>query len=148
MRKIFLGIFVVSFLLMPVILTLVAAEESQVTLGSSKFYAPISRGFGTVRPKEIFNGGDPSGHVTNITWDSWGGAEATGHGMNAIFKPAGGYYATQVRIDLSARNVGTCPGESHPSYRQLFAREPSRPGGKPGKWFLWAEAHDLCADGP
>jgi hypothetical protein len=67
MRKIFLGIFVVSFLLMPVVLTLGAGEESQVTLGSSKFYAPISRGFGTVKPKEIFNGGDPSGLVTNIT---------------------------------------------------------------------------------
>ena len=148
MKKIFLGLFVVIFLLMPVILTLGAGEESQVTLGSSKFFAPLSRGFGTVRPKEIFNGGDPSGLVTNINWVSWGGAQATGHGLSAIFKPGGGYYGTPVRIDLIARDEGTCPGVSHPADRQLFAREPSRPRGKPGKWFLWAGANDLCAASP
>jgi hypothetical protein len=118
------------------------------TLGSSKFYAPNSKGFGSVRPTEIFNGGDPSGLVTKIHWSTWGGTQAEGHGLNAIFAPKGGYYGQLVRIDLLARDRGKCPGSSRPVYRQLLVREPSRPGGPDGKWFLWSGAHDLCASGP
>ncbi len=119
-----------------------------MTLGSSSFYAPNSQGFGSVRPIRIFNGGDPSGLVTGITWTSWGGKDALGHGLNAIFRPQGGYYGKLVRIDLWARDKGTCPGSSRPAYRQLLVREPSHPGGRDGPWVLWSGAHSLCASSP
>jgi len=119
-----------------------------VTLGSKKFYAPNSTGFGTVKPAKIFNGGDPSGYVTKIVWTSWGGAQASGHGLNAVNKPNGGYYATLVTIDLKPQDRGTCPGSSQLVYRQLLVREPSRPGGSVGKWFLWSNAHNLCSSSP
>ncbi len=121
---------------------------SSVTLGSPKFYAPRSEGFGTVRPATIFNGGDPSGLVTKIQWTTWGGATAAGHGLNAIFKPHGGYYSQLVRIDLIARDKGTCPGSSQQAYRQLLFRVPNRPGGPFGKWSLWSGARTLCAATP
>jgi hypothetical protein len=123
-------------------------SEGGVTLGSSKFYAPQSRGFGSVRPAKIFNGGDPSGLVTNIHWDTWGGVEALGRGLNAISAPKGGYYRRLARIDLKARDRGPCPGSSRLVYRQLLARVPSRPGGPVGSWFLWSGAHDLCDSSP
>lgn len=123
-------------------------SQASVTLGSKRFYAPQSEGFGTVRPHDIFNGGDPSGSVTKIHWVSWGGGSARGHGLNAIFRPQGGYYAKLVRIELWARKRGRCPGEGHQAYRQLWFREPSRPGGPLGRWQLWSGAHDLCASSP
>jgi hypothetical protein len=124
------------------------ASLTSVTLGSSRFYAPASKGFGTMRPAEIFNGGDPSGLVTGIHWSSWGGSTAVGAGLNAIFKPQGGYYRQLVRIDLTARDRGMCPGSTHLAYRQLWVREPKRPGGPLGSPFLWSGAHDLCASSP
>ena len=42
-------------------------------------------GFGEVKPRGIFNGGDPTATVTDITWKSWGGPQAIGTGT--------GYYA-------------------------------------------------------
>jgi hypothetical protein len=122
-----------------------SASGGAVVLGSTRFHAPASRGFGTTRPAELFNGGDPSGLVTHIHWTSWGGTQAAGYGLNAIFKPQGGYYGQLVRIDLIARDRGTCPGSSRLVYRQLLAREPPRPGGPDGKWFLWNGAASLCA---
>ena len=32
-------------------------------------------GFGRARPRKIFNGGDPTGLVTKVSWQSWGGAQ-------------------------------------------------------------------------
>lgn len=48
------------------------------TLG--QVWASNQEGYGAVRPTTVFNGGDPTGMVNNITWSSWGGAEATGTG--------------------------------------------------------------------
>ena len=74
--------------------------------------------------------------MTEIRWSTWGGTQAKGHGLNAIFMPKGGYYSQLVVIDLMARDRGTCPGSPHLAYRQLLVRELSRPGGPVGKWFL------------
>jgi hypothetical protein len=43
-------------------------------------YPPSSaaRGFGQVRPREIYYGGDPTGLVCDIHWHSWGGRVARG----------------------------------------------------------------------
>src|SRR5690242_5464978 len=44
------------------------------TLGTT--WAPSQQGYGEVRPRVIFNGGDPTGLVQNISWTSWGGEQA------------------------------------------------------------------------
>jgi hypothetical protein len=145
MRNLLLGAMVIALVGAA---TTDARPLATVTLGSKRFYSPESTGFGTVRPVMIFNGGDPSGLVTKIHWSSWGGPVATGQGLNAIFKPQGGYYPHLVRIDLTARDRGRCPGSSRLAYRQLVVRAPTRPGGPLGAPFLWSGAHSLCASGP
>src|SRR6185312_6638391 len=71
-------------------------------LGAKAFAAPYGNGFGSAEPKEIFNGGDPSGSVRNIHWSGWGNPTAIGYGLNPIFKPHGGYYRKPARIELRA----------------------------------------------
>jgi hypothetical protein len=68
-------------------------------------------GFGSVRPAEIFNGGDPTGLVTKITWQSWGGATATGTGTTT-YVPANGPVADgrPETATVVAFNLGNCGG--------------------------------------
>ena len=40
------------------------------------------QGFGQARPATVYNGGDPTGRVTAVTWNSWGGPTAVGTGMS------------------------------------------------------------------
>jgi hypothetical protein len=108
------------------------ASTATVVLGSSAFAAPDGAGWGKPHPSEIFNGGDPSGLVTHIQWSSWGGATASGHGLNAIFKPNGGYYGKLVTIELHAYDKGRCTAHGPIAYRRLSVREPARPGGPLG----------------
>jgi hypothetical protein len=70
-----------------------------------------SQGFGQVEPPEIYNGGDPTGLVTDITWTSWGGPEAIGSGTNDYVGPnqivAAG---TEETTTVIAFDLGTCDG--------------------------------------
>jgi hypothetical protein len=70
-----------------------------------------SQGFGEVRPATVFNGGDPTGLVMNITWSSWGGGTAIGTGtsdyVGANQTVAGG---TQEMVTIVAFDLGTCDG--------------------------------------
>lgn len=120
------------------------AAGQEVVLGSRSFAGPQGAGWGTARPSEIFNGGDPSGLVTHIHWASWGGASAVGSGKNAIFKPKGGYYKQLVTIQLRATDKGRCTATGPRAYEKLYVRVPSRPGGPLGKWFLWSGARSIC----
>jgi hypothetical protein len=120
-----------------------ARPPARVVLGA-KAFAPIGKGFGTVRPREIFNGGDPSGLVQDIAWKHWGSATATGTGKTSIFKPQGGYYPELVRAQLRASKLGHCTAHGPLAYTRLQAREPSRPGGRLGKWFLWSGEKSIC----
>ncbi len=68
-------------------------------------------GFGEVEPTEVFNGGDPTGDVTDITWSSWGGPEAVGTGVSDYVA------ADQIVADgrpepvrIVAFDLGTCNG--------------------------------------
>jgi hypothetical protein len=119
-----------------------AAGKSGVVLGSMAF-APNGWGWGTSKPKSIFNGGDPSGMVTHIHWRSWGGPTAIGFGRNPIFKPKGGYYGRLAKIELRAEDIGSCKGRA--AYRQLSVRVPSHPGGKLGPWRPWSDAASICS---
>jgi hypothetical protein len=117
--------------------TALAAGGSRVVLGSRAF-APMGKGFGTVAPREIFNGGDPSGLVEKIQWTHWGQRTATGWGETSIFKPHGGYYPKLVRSELRATRLGRCSDNGRRAYTHLQERVPSRPGGPLGKWFAWS----------
>jgi hypothetical protein len=111
-------------------------------LGKKGFGVPSATGWGTYKPKEFFNGGDPSGHVGRITWDDWGSSATTGTGRGVIFKPGGGYYPGTVRVDLRAFDLGHCTSGGPLAYQRLDTRYPSRPGGKLGRWAPWSGS--LC----
>jgi hypothetical protein len=111
-------------------------------LGSKQFSEPYGAGFGHPEPEVIFNGGDPSGEVSEIHWRSWGGPIAIGYGRNPIFRPAGGYYRKLGRVELRANELGRCAGK--PAYTRLEIRAPKRPGAKLGQWVLWSGAKTIC----
>jgi hypothetical protein len=119
------------------------SPRQTIVLGAAAF-APGGNGWGTERPVDIFNGGDPSGHVFDIQWTSWGGAKAEGHGLNPIFKPQGGYYTQPARIELQASDPGKCTPGGPLAYRQLLFRVASRPGGPLGPWMLWSGQRTVC----
>jgi hypothetical protein len=48
---------------------------------------PGSKGFGKLKPREIFFGGDPSGLLCHVTWTSWGGQFAVGTGTGLFIGP-------------------------------------------------------------
>jgi hypothetical protein len=78
-----------------------------------------------VEPAEVFLGGDPTGLVTSIRWQSWGGSKAEGTGTSTYVA------ANQITADGSqqtativAFDVGTCAG--HAAYQEVewyFPRE-------------------------
>lgn len=113
-------------------------------LGWKGFAGPRGVGWGTYEPREIFNGGDPSGMITSINWTGWGSPTATGYGKSWIFKPGGGYYANAVKVELRASALGHCTAGGPLAYEHLAVSEPSRPGGPLGKWFTWSGAKTLC----
>ena len=113
-----------------------SARAATVVLGSAS-HAFHGEGWGRAHPATIFNGGDPSGLVTHITWRHWGAQVSTGRGLNAIFKPGGGYYPRQVWIRLKAERVGRCTATGPLAYERLLIRAPSRPGGPLGSWVGW-----------
>lgn len=103
------------------------------------------RGWGTFEPREIYNGGDPSGLVVGIHWHRWGQRFALGFGRNAIFKPTGGYYARMVTIELRPSALGHCVKGGPLAYRRMVAREPLKPGGPFGPWVAWGATPSICA---
>ncbi len=70
------------------------------------------QGFGQVKPARIFNGGDPTGLVTHVTWSSWGGPRAQATGTSEYVGPsqsvATGRPATATVV---AFDLGTCDGK-------------------------------------
>ena len=113
-----------------------AGAAANPVLGAKAFAAPVGEGFGTAEPATIFNGGDPSGLVTQIKWSGWGNPTVIGYGLNPIFKPHGGYYRKPARIELRATDLGKCGNRR--AYTRLEVRIPKHPGGKLGKWFDWS----------
>ena len=60
-------------------------DPTVVILGQP--WAPYQSGYGTPRPDHISNGGDPTGVVQDVHWDSWGGDRAVGAGINTYVGP-------------------------------------------------------------
>jgi len=119
-------------------------SSSAIVLGSKSYRVPDGQGWGTIKPRMIYNGGDPNGWVGGIHWQRWGQKSAMGWGSTWIFKPTGGYYTTGVRAELRATDIGRCSARGPLAYRRLYAREPSRPGGPIGRWFPWSTTGNIC----
>lgn len=71
-----------------------------IVLGARTF-APMGAGFGTVKPKKIFNAGDPSGLVQDIAWSHWGSPTATGVATENVCR------AAPRRLVKETRTVGS-----------------------------------------
>lgn len=75
-------------------------------------------GFGQVEPSEVYLGGDPTGQVTGIGWQSWGASEATGLGLSWYVAPNQGTAdGGQRTAAIVAFDLGTCAG--HPAYQEV-----------------------------
>jgi hypothetical protein len=121
------------------------ASHRRVVLGSRHFGISVyAQGWGSERPAIIYNGGDPSGMISSVRWDTWGGRIARGRGKTSIFAPTGGYYPTLVRIQLRASSVGRCDPRGPLAYLALDFRVPDHPGGKLGRWQSWTRSATLC----
>ena len=81
------------------------------TLGQPAGVFAHGQGFGQVKPAKIFNGGDPTGLVTQVVWRSWGGAQAVATGISDYVGPnqtvAEG---RQEPVTVVAFNLGICDG--------------------------------------
>ena len=81
------------------------------TLGQPAGVFAHGQGFGQVKPAKIFNGGDPTGLVTQVVWRSWGGAQAIATGISDYVGPsqtvAGG---KEEPVTVVAFNLGICDG--------------------------------------
>ena len=107
-------------------------------LGARHRQAPYGSGWGTVAPRRIYNGGTPSGLVTDIEWQSWGSTRAIGRGQTSIYRPNGGYYKRPAEVIIRAQGLSNCPGSTRPAYTRLYYRNERKPGGEMGKqWRLW-----------
>lgn len=121
-----------------------SGSASRVVLGSRHFAGPSGRGFGTVKPRKIFNGGDASGLIKKIHWRHWGSSVARGRGLHPIFRPRGGYYSKPSHSHLRAYDLGHC-GRSHRlAYRKLKVKDQRRPGGSYRNWYSWSGFPTIC----
>jgi hypothetical protein len=109
------------------------------TLGRVAGVFAHGTGFGSVRPAKIFNGGDPTGLVSGITWKSWGGHTAVGTGTSEYVGP-GQSVATgsQASARVVAFNLGYCAGKL--MYRNLEWYFPGH-----GQAFSSTHYQDICA---
>jgi hypothetical protein len=95
-------------------------RTTTTTTGSSAPVPPLGQavgafahgqGFGEVKPTVVFNGGDPTGDVSGITWSSWGGAKAVGSGTTDYVglgqSVASG---TEEPVTIVAFDLGACDG--------------------------------------
>jgi hypothetical protein len=95
-----------------------AAQTSATTSGAVPVLGQLAgvfaqgQGFGQAQPAKIFNGGDPTGLVTDITWRSWGGRKAIGSGTAEYVGPNQSVATgTQKPATVVAFHRGTCDGK-------------------------------------
>jgi hypothetical protein len=121
------GKIVIAVLMMAAIVVtsaVAASTSTPILIGSS---APHSKGYGHVKPGEIYNGGDPSGLICRIHWLSWGGSMAIGSATGLYIGPhqtvSQGRWAPAVVVLL---NLGTWRGR--PAYKAIDEYFPGHSG--------------------
>jgi hypothetical protein len=100
------------------------------TLGSATaltLYASFTNteGFGAIKPSTVSLGGDPTGRVYGITWQTWGGAEAVGTGTGWRFRHIVGA-GSPAPVSIIAFDLGTCGGEYMYRAVQWFSPQPGQ----------------------
>ena len=89
-----------------------ASPAGVPTLGQLAGDFAQGQGLGQVKPGKIFNGGDPSGLVTNVVWSSWGGAQATATGTAEYVGPNQSVaQGTEESATVVAFHLGSCGGK-------------------------------------
>jgi len=89
------------------------APGASPTLGTAAAWGASAVGFGQVKPVEISLGGDPTGVLTGITWQSWGGDTATGTGTSTYVAPGQvTAQGVQTTATVVASDLGTCGGSA------------------------------------
>lgn len=82
-------------------------------------WASDQQGYGQVKPRTIYNGGDATGLVKNIDWQAWGGRRAIGTGTGFWVGPH--QFVFQGHVEKGARIVlfqlGRCHGQ--PAYNAI-----------------------------
>jgi hypothetical protein len=68
------------------------------------------KGYGTAHPDTIFNGGDPTGLVTGVHWQSWGGPVAIASGTSYDAHNSTVADSVQRTATVAAFNLGVCHG--------------------------------------
>jgi hypothetical protein len=101
----------------------VAAADPVPTLGIAHPYENAD-GFGTARPSWYSTGSTASSTVTDLIWDSWGGPQATGHGL--VSNGAG---HPKLHLDVTAGDLGMCAGQL--VYRTVTSTATDDPGSRP-----------------
>jgi hypothetical protein len=82
------------------------------TLGQLAGVFAHGQGFGQAEPSTIFNGGDPTGLVKHISWQSWGAAKAIGYGKAEYVGPNQSVATgRQKPATVVAFHLGTCDGK-------------------------------------
>ena len=123
-----------------------ATTHHPTVIGKKGMFGPYGVGWGTRHPRHVFNGGDPSGDVTAITWKYWGSRTAIGHGLGSAFKPTGGYYAKPVKTVFKATKLGHCTAGGPRDYTVLWVQQQVRPGSSHyTKWERWAGLRTICS---
>jgi hypothetical protein len=121
--------------------TTTAAAPSPATPTLGIEWAPSQRGYGSAEPSEIHNGGDQTGSVFDISWESWGGETATGTGTSFLQGDAPAVAeSTREPVTVVAFDLGECHGQ--PAYLKVdwyFPEHEERfdPGGIP---------YDICPE--
>lgn len=88
-----------------------AASGAVPVLGRLAGVFAQGTGFGQARPAKIFNGGDPTGLVTKITWHSWGGPQAIASGTSEYVGPGQSVATgTAQPVTVVAFKLGNCHG--------------------------------------
>ena len=93
--------------------------------------------------KSIFNGGDPSGEVSEIHWQQLGRPDRDRlRAQPDLPAAAAATTASSARVELRATELGKCAEQV--AYTRLEIRAPKHPGGKLGQWLLWSGAKTIC----
>jgi len=92
----------------------------------------FGKGFGAVKPRTVYLGGDPTGLVKSISWPRWGTRGPWGYGTGWCpgSSVASGH---PCQAALRASNLGLCHGQR--AYRKLAFYFKTGPGWTSGaKW--------------
>lgn len=88
-----------------------AAPAGVVPVVGWSGWTPGGTGYGTARPSELDADGDGTSVVEDITWQTWGGATATGRGTATWVPPTGSLAdGVEMQAVVVASDLGDCHG--------------------------------------